>query len=155
MHSPSCYLGRDSHGSAAHMVLTSISLRISTIATFSSSSESCLPKVARAISVTHCTPSVSTRTGLQRASRRLIRVCSSREDCRLLTTDCCREETTVTMTVTKMNLIQDHSTCMYMMQTAEYTLLSDAAGYEHPIACHTVMPWPLLIQTKALYTYNL
>ena len=132
------------------MVLTSISLRISTIATFSSSSESCSPKVARAISVRH-----STRTGLQRASRRLIRVCSSREVCRLLTTDCCREETTVTMTVTKMDLIQDHSTCMYMMQTAEYTLLSDAADYGHPIACHTVMPWPLLIQTKALYTYNL
>ena len=119
------------------MVLTSISLRISTIAIFSSSSESCLPKLARAISVRHCTPSVSTRTGLQRTSRRLIRVCSSREDCRLLTTDCCREETTGTMTVTKMDAIQDHYTCMYVLQTTEYTLLSDAAGYGHPIACPT------------------
>ena len=41
------------------------------------------------------------------------------------------------MTVTKMDLIQDHSTCMYMLQTAEYTLLSDTAGYGHPIACPT------------------
>ena len=139
------------------MVLTSISLRISTIATFSSSSESCSPKVARAISVRHCTPSVSTRTGLQGASRRLIRVCSSREDCRLLTTDCCREETTVTMTVTKMDLIQDHSTCMYTccrLQNTHY-VLSDAAGYGLPIACPTIMARPLLIQRKALYTYNL
>ena len=52
------------------------------------------------------------------------------------------------------DLIQDHYTRMYMMQTAEYTLLSDAAGYGHPIACPTVMPHPLLMQREALYTYN-
>ena len=58
------------------------------------------------------------------------------------------------MTVTKMDLIQGHSTCMYMRQAAEYTLLIDAAGYGHPIACPTVMLHPLLIQREALYTYN-
>ena len=138
---PSCDVKRlRSHGSAAHVVLTSISLRISTIATFSSSSESCSPKAARAISVRHCTPSASTRTGLQRASRRLIRVCSSREDCRLLTTDCCREETTFTMTVTKMDLIQGHSTCTCCrLQNTHYLVMQLVMGIPLHVllSCHT------------------
>ena len=49
------------------------------------------------------------------------------------------------------DLIQDHYTCMYVLQTTEYTLLSDAADYRHPIACPTVMPWPLLKQRGTVH----
>ena len=49
------------------------------------------------------------------------------------------------------DLIQDYYTRMYVLQTTEYTLHSDAAGYGHPIACPTVMPHPLLIQRGTVH----